>query len=138
MTITIKNDRAIALAAGVQALAERLPMLEVDALNKAFESYIVRAFVDGEKPIGMLLERGAEVHVAIIPEYRGRWLSRRLIREVLGSVIARCGYVETSVMPNNRAGILFVEALGFEPWGVKNPATRKAFDAIPIYRKVTL
>lgn len=108
--IEITNDRNLALKAGWKALAERAPHIE----GNQFDGFDIKAFKDGDLVIGMLMTKGPELHVAVIPEYRRRWLSRRLIRKVLVEIIDKYGKVITSVMENNTVGRDFVERLGFE------------------------
>jgi GNAT superfamily N-acetyltransferase len=112
--IEVKPLREEAIEAGFRALADRFPSTySRDDFRKALESWEVQAFCDGDKPVGMLMTRGNELHVAVIPEVRGRWLSRRLIREVLSPLIEKSGEAVTSVMPDNKAGRDFVSRLGF-------------------------
>jgi ribosomal protein S18 acetylase RimI-like enzyme len=62
---------------------------------------------------GAVLVKGNEVHVAVVQESKGRWLSRRLIKEVLGKIIEQYGVAVTAVMSDNEQGQRFVERLGF-------------------------
>lgn len=62
----------------------------------------------------MLLTKGPEIHVAVLPNYRGRWLSSRLIKSVLGLIFSEYGFAVTSVMANNVKGLDFVERIGFK------------------------
>lgn len=57
---------------------------------------------------------GPEVHVAAPAGVRGRWLSRRHVRDVLGSRIRTFGKATTTVMNENERGHAFVARLGFE------------------------
>lgn len=112
--IEVKPLREEAIEAGFRALADRFPpTYSRDDFRKALASWEVQAFCDGDKPVGMLMTRGNELHVAVIPEVRGKWLSRRLIREVLSPLIEKSGEAVTSVMPDNEAGRDFVSRLGF-------------------------
>ena len=108
--INITNDRMEALKAGWEALSERAPDIE----GNNFDGFEIKAFKKGDLVIGMLMTRGPELHVAILPEYRRRWLSAGLIKEVLGNIIDKYGYVITSVMQDNVIGQDFVERLGFK------------------------
>jgi ribosomal protein S18 acetylase RimI-like enzyme len=108
--IQVDNDRLGALRAGWEALSERAPDIE----GNNFDGFDIQAFKDGDKVIGMLMTRCSELHVAILPEYRRRWLSARLIKQVLGNIIDKYGYVSTSVMKDNVIGQDFVERIGFK------------------------
>ena len=106
--IRLVNDRALGIEVGRAALIHRIDMAE-----SAFDSFDVKTFVDGDTPVGMLMTKHVELHVAILPRYRRRWLSRRLIDEVLGGIIKQYGYAMTKVMADNQVGQAFVERLGF-------------------------
>lgn len=114
--IHITNDRIEALKAGWEALSERAPDIE----GNNFDGFDIRAFKKNDVVIGMLMTRGPELHVAILPEYRRRWLSAGLIRDVLGTIIDKYGYVITSVMQENIIGQDFVERIGFKRHSYNN------------------
>lgn len=120
--IQVTDERQEALKAGWEALSERAPHIE----GNNFDGFEIKAFRNDDKVIGMLMTRGPELHVAILQQFRKRWLSQRLIREVIGGIINKYGYASTSVMENNLIGQNFVERLGF---------TRHAYeDGIIYYR----
>jgi hypothetical protein len=112
MNITVRPEREQALRAGFAALAGRLPM-DFEAFRAALASWDVKAFCDGERVVGMLMVQGPELHVAVLPEVRGRWLSRRLIREVFSPLLKSYGEAKTRVMHDNETGRDFVRRLGF-------------------------
>lgn len=111
--IKVVKNRALGLHAGALALQDKLPGVTPEMLDKAYEEYEIDAFTDNGWAIGALVTKGPEIHVAIIPGYHRRWLSMRLIRDVLGGIQARHGYVVTQVMKDNEIGMRFVERLGF-------------------------
>lgn len=108
--ISVINDKDSALKAGWLALLERAPNIE----GIQFDGFDIKAFKDGEITIGMLIIKGPELHVAIIPEYRKKWLSARLIKEVIGGIMDKYGYAVTTVNHDNLKGQNFVERLGFK------------------------
>ena len=114
--IHITNERIEALKAGWEALSDRAPDIE----GNNFDGFDIQAFKKDNEVIGMLMTRGPELHVAILPEYRRRWLSAGLIRKVLGNIIDKYGYASTSVMKDNVIGQDFVERLGFERQSYNN------------------
>lgn len=116
--ITVKPDRTHALEAGYKAMQGRLD-IDFEAFSIALENWRVDAFHDGEKAVGMLMTKGPELHVAVLPEVRGKWLSRRLIREVIGPLIERHGEARTDVADGNEIGREFVARLGFEKGRIK-------------------
>lgn len=112
--ITVKPLRDEAISVGFKALAGRLPKdYSQEQFSTALEPWDVKAFCNGDEPVGMLMTRGAELHVAVLPEVRGKWLSRRLIRDVIRPIIREHGEAKTSVMPDNGVGKDFVRRLGF-------------------------
>lgn len=114
MRITVKPYRDEALKAGFASLLDRLPhAYSFEQFKGAMEPWDIQAFCDGEKIVGMLMTRGPELHVAVIPEVRGKWLSRRLIREVFSPILNKYGQAIAAVMPENEAGKEFTSRLGF-------------------------
>lgn len=112
--ITVQLRRAEALSAGFEALADRLPSwYTFPEFCAALSAWTVKAFCAGDRVIGMLMLKNAELHVAIIEPYRGKWLSRRLIREVLAPLVKRYGAATTNVLPGNRVGQDFITRIGF-------------------------
>lgn len=84
-----------------------------DAFTRALESWDVKAFCEGQDVVGMLMLKDGELHVAVLPEIRGRWLSRRLIREVLGPLVQQYGEAKTKVAADNETGKDFIRRIGF-------------------------
>ena len=113
MKTVIKPLREEAIRAGYEAMKDRL-QIPFEAWEKALTTWEVQAFCDGEKVIGMLMTKGSELHVAILPEARGKWLSRRLIRETFRPLLERYGAAHTAVAKGNLKGDDFVSRLGFE------------------------
>ena len=110
--ISIRPLREEALAAGFAAMRARLPAeFTFDEFRSRLADWRVDAFHDGERAVGMLMVKGAELHVAVIPEVRGRWLSRRLIRETFAPILAEHRQAKTSVLPDNSIGLDFVRRI---------------------------
>jgi GNAT superfamily N-acetyltransferase len=127
VSITVQPRREEALKAGFRALGARLPAgIDYGKFRTAMEPWDVKAFCDGERPVGMLMVKGNELHVAVIPEVRGKWLSRRLIREVIAPIIRKHGEAKTSVTPDNGVGRDFIKRLGFT--GNDVAVLREGFD----------
>ena len=74
-----RRDEAI--DAGWRAYADQLPGLESD-YRAACERWQVVAVV-ADEVIGALFVDGDVIHLGIVPEWRKRWASRRLLREML-------------------------------------------------------
>jgi GNAT superfamily N-acetyltransferase len=65
------------------------------------------AVCDDDKVIGILTAKDDVIHLAIVPEYRGRWASRRVIREMLK-------YGKTTTVGQDNS---FIERVGFRREG---------------------
>lgn len=76
------SRRAEAVEAGWVAYAERVPTLEV-AYRREVARWAAIAVCADNEVIGALLERDGVIHLGIVPAWRGRWASRRVIREML-------------------------------------------------------
>jgi GNAT superfamily N-acetyltransferase len=74
-----RRDEAI--AAGWRAYADQLPGHEA-AYRAACERWQVVAVV-ADEVIGALFVDGGVIHLGIVPEWRRRWASRRLLRQML-------------------------------------------------------
>lgn len=74
-----RRDEAI--AAGWAAYAEHVPGHEA-AYRSACERWKVVAVV-ADEVIGALFVDGGVIHVGIVPAWRGRWASKRLLRDML-------------------------------------------------------
>ena len=104
------NRRAEAIEAGWIAYRERVADLE-EAYRRACEAWEVVAVVESGAVIGALFVRDGIIHLGIVPEWRGRWASKRVIREMLS-------YGRKTTVGDDEAGCLsFVQRLGFERAG---------------------
>lgn len=71
----------------------------------------------------VIMRRGAEMHVAAVPEARRRWFGKEA-RALLRDTLARYGRIETLVMKDHEPGHAFARRLGFEPVGDSGAAIR--------------
>ena len=69
--------------------------------------------VDGQIA-GALIVSGCEIHACILPQFKGRWLSRKELR-IMNAVIEKHGYAQTSA--TTEEGEKFVHRLGFVKHG---------------------
>ena len=112
MKITVQPLREEALKAGFAAMLDRLPHgYSFELFKEMLADWRIDAFHDGERAVGMLMTRGPELHVAVLPQVRGKWLSRRLIRQVFKPILEQHGHAETLVMDDNRIGLDFVRRI---------------------------
>jgi GNAT superfamily N-acetyltransferase len=111
--IHVIPDRKKAIKAGYESLKDRI-RCHPEEFESLFRNFEMQAFCEDDIPIGMCLIKGPELHVSIIPSYRRKWLSRKLINSVIDPILNKYGYVMTMVMKDNPKGIDFVERLGFK------------------------
>ena len=71
---------------------------------------------------GFVLVKGHEVHAFRLPEYIGRWGTRKDMQRVLQPLINQYGLVTTKVMQANKNGHRFVQRIGFKPTGQDSTA----------------
>lgn len=114
--ITAHEDREKALRAGLEALSEDVPMT-LEQLRSAAEGWDLISLEEDGEAAGVVMVRENRVHVAIREKFRGRWYSRRLHREVLGSLLDKYGVLQTCVRKSKERNQRFVEALGFRKTG---------------------
>lgn len=80
--ITLQPRREEAIAAGWVAYSGRVPGMR-DAYIKACDGWTVEAVCSDDEVIGALFSKEGVIHLGIVPAWRGRWASRRVIREML-------------------------------------------------------
>lgn len=111
MTITLDESRRDeAIEAGWQAYAQRVAGMEA-AYRAACQSWKVVAVCSDSEPIGALFVRNGTIHLGIVPTYRGKWASRRVIREMLSYGTT------TTVLDSEPDCIEFVGRIGFKKEG---------------------
>jgi formylglycine-generating enzyme required for sulfatase activity len=95
------------------SLVDRFPITYKQFQDFASDCEVNEVYVDG-LPAGALIVKGPEIHACILPEFKGRWLTRKELR-IMNSVIEKHGYAQTSA--TTPEGAFFVERLGFEKHG---------------------
>jgi GNAT superfamily N-acetyltransferase len=68
-----------------------------------------------EKLAAVILVKGSEIHLVVLPEYRRKLLLRERIRRVLGKLLYRTGFLTTRLPKGNGRDRLFIDRLGFKP-----------------------
>ena len=109
MIVLDPTRRAEAIDAGWLAYRERTPGME-SAYRQACEGWQVVAVVSDGQVIGALFAKDGVIHLGIAPEWRGRWASRRVIREMLA-------YGNTTTVLPGEPCAEFVRRVGFERVG---------------------
>ena len=79
-------------------------------------------FVD-DKLAGMYAVKNTEVHFCVLPDFRGKWLSKGLINDVFMPILERYGFVTTAVPDDKPQGHGLVKKFGFNPIGRKGKFT---------------
>ena len=108
-------------------LRDRLPGVTIGqfiAKTAAFEFLPVT--VCG-RCVGAIMRRGSELHAAVLPEARGRWIGRKVLA-VVADTVEQHGCATTAVMDGHKPGHIFALRLGFE-------AIKQA-DGMTHYRKM--
>ena len=95
------------------SLVDRFPV-SFEVFSAACEAVEVFPVVVDAELAGALLVKGAEIHACILPQFKGRWLTRKELR-VMDAVIEKHGYAQTSA--TTAEGEYFVKRLGFEQHG---------------------
>jgi len=80
--------------------------------------------------VGAAIRRAGELHIGVLPEWRGRWATRSFIRRIL-KWAGESGPVTTGVMTGNHAGARLVEGTGFAPVEMTERGTRYVLSSQP-------
>lgn len=102
------DDRKTGLEIGWTATDWTHPIAFGD-YAKAMEDWIIKTVVKDGLPIGAFYKKGEEIHFSIKPEWRGRWLTKKIKREVFDS-----GKVTTRVTPGHEYMMPILGRLGFK------------------------
>jgi RimJ/RimL family protein N-acetyltransferase len=70
---------------------------------------------ENNKLIAVVMIRENEIHVSIDQSYRGKWLNRGIIRDIIGRLFYEYGTVKTCTTWGNKEAENFVSRLGFKP-----------------------
>ena len=110
MATVIVDDRAAALRVGYEATDWSTPMT-FDAYEDALRDWTVRAIRRDGEIIGAVFTKDGELHVSIRPDWRRRWVTKGILRELFAEpvktrvtagheymrgVLARLGFTEHS------------------------------------------
>lgn len=108
MATRLVDDRETALRVGFKATDWTRTVLFEDYLS-ALESWTIKAVLRDDQCIGAVYFNDGEVHASILPEWRGKWVTRGLLREMFDSPV-----VTTQVVPGHEFMFGILERLGFE------------------------
>ena len=59
-----------------------------ETYQAAMSDWSVRLLTKGEQPIGAVYHRGAEFHISVLPEWRGKWMTRGILKEIIPEPMA--------------------------------------------------
>lgn len=94
-------------------LNDRLAGVTFEAFMIALAGFEFLPVVVGGETVGAIMRRGPELHAAVLPKARGKWLGRRSLA-VVRDTIMKYGMATTSVMDGHEAGHVFARRLGFD------------------------
>lgn len=110
MTTRLVSNRSEALKVGYAATDWTRPV-DYDAYESALQEWDVKAIERDGKYIGAAFFRGDELHTSILPEWRRRWATKGLLKELFSNervttrvtpgheymhdILRRLGFVET-------------------------------------------
>ena len=103
----IVPNRDLAMSVGYRATDWSGPLDFSDYLN-ALNDWTVEAIMRGDECIGALYRKDDEIHVSIVPEWRRKWATKGLLKQLL--VGER---VMTRVTPGHEYMYGILERIGF-------------------------
>lgn len=97
---------AFVLASAMQARHFRIPL---EMVREAVKGLPMLTFFVDNVPVGAAVFTGGETHLSIEPEYHGRWLTPKALREFRNALV-RCP--RATVRTDDSTARRFVERLG--------------------------
>lgn len=108
MTTRLTNNRAVALRVGFEATDWHVAT-SYDDYVKAAADWCVRAIERDGMVIGAIYSKDGETHVSVLPEFRRRWLTKGLLKNIMD------GMTVTRVTPGHDFMYAILDRLGFVP-----------------------
>lgn len=106
--IRLAEDRETALRVGYDA-TDWTEWPSYEAYKAAMSDWDVRLIDKDGHGIGAAYTKGPEFHISILPEWRGKWMTRRILKEIIPDPVAvtqvQVGHEDVSDM---------LKRLGFE------------------------
>lgn len=81
MPTRIVNNRALALKIGYEATSWQQPVTYEQHVEIA-KDWDVKLIERNGQPIGAVFSKDGEVHCSILPEWRRKWLTKGILREL--------------------------------------------------------
>lgn len=82
MATVLADDRNTALRVGYAATDWSVPV-DFEDYAAAMKPWTIRAIVRDGECIGAVFRRDDEVHVSVLPKWRGVWATKGLLRQIL-------------------------------------------------------
>jgi len=108
MTTALTDDRDSALRVGYTATDWHIEM-SYDDYVKFASDWDVKAISREGSVIGAVYSKNGETHVSILPEWRKRWLTKKLLKDLLANTTI------TRVTPGHDFMYNILTRLGFVP-----------------------
>ena len=108
MTTRLTDDREDALKIGYVATDWHIPM-SYERYVEIAADWTVQAIERDNKIIGAMYSKNGETHVSILPEWRRKWLTKGLLKEILA------GMTHTRVTDGHDFMYNILERLGYTP-----------------------
>jgi len=106
--IQLSDNREAALRVGYEA-TDWTEWPSYEAYIAAMADWDVRLIDKDGEAIGAVYTRGPEFHISVLPEWRGKWMTRRILKEIIPDPVAvtqvQVGHEDVSDM---------LKRLGFE------------------------
>jgi len=103
-------------------MRDRMPYVTLDDFRSKTKGFEFLPVAVCGKCVGAIMRRGSELHAAVLPSARGRWIGRRVLA-IIAETIGEYGKATTAVMDDHRPGHDFAARLGFERTGNANGMT---------------
>ena len=85
--IAVEPRRAEALKIGYEA-TDWLKVPGFEEYTEFMDEWTVELLVRNGEPIGAIYTRGPEFHISILPEWRGRWATRSILKRIIPRPLA--------------------------------------------------
>lgn len=96
-----------------KSIGHRLSM-DLMAIKNLFNDWELIPIIVNEKLVAVVMRNGNELHSACPEENKGKWVSRKGIKNVIVKTVKEFGSAKTSVFSNNFMAVNFVNRLGFK------------------------
>ena len=110
--IAVEPRRAEALKIGYEA-TDWLKVPGFEEYTEFMDEWTVELLVRNGEPIGAIYTRGPEFHISTLPEWRGRWATRSILKRIIPRPLAI-----TLVTPGFEHVGNYLVRLGFERHGI--------------------